>query len=45
MKKFLAQLSFAVENRIATAWDKELRLTRTNWTQKGEKELFVVVEL
>jgi hypothetical protein len=38
------ELSFAIENRIATAWNKELRLTRTNRTQKGEKGLVVVVE-
>jgi hypothetical protein len=38
-------LSFAIENRIATAWKKELRLTRTDRTQKGEKGLVAVAEL
>lgn len=44
-KKFLAELSFAIENRIVTAWNKELRPTRTDRTQKGEKGLVAVVEL
>ena len=39
------ELSFAIENRIATAWNKELRLTRTDRTQKGEKGLVTMVEL